>query len=337
MISNGPYQLSEWTHGASLKFKKNPSYWNSAQIKIDTIDVAYFTPDSTAKFNLYKDGKLDILNVMSKDDLPKARKEGWKTESHLDGGINFLEFNFREGRPTANKNLRKAFQLAFGDRKNYLSQVIAIPGNRPAFSLIPSSVIGAKRPFLVENTLNYPKEDLKAARAALERAKKELGSNFRPLVWLINDNALADREAQYFQQLFKTRLGIEIKIDKQIKKQRLAKMNAGDFDVAATNWSPDYPDAMTYAELKASWYRTNRGRFVNAQYDALITEALNETDAAKRSAKIGRANQLLTDEAGVIPTYESMILWTKNPRLQGVIRRAFGPDPDFTYASWKNE
>jgi oligopeptide transport system substrate-binding protein len=28
MLYNGPYVLSEWVHGASMRWVKNPLYWN---------------------------------------------------------------------------------------------------------------------------------------------------------------------------------------------------------------------------------------------------------------------------------------------------------------------
>ena len=63
-------------------------------------------------------------------------------------------------------------------------------------------------------------------------ALKELGLKQPPsLVWLTGDSPGAAKEAEYFQNLLQSRLGITLKIDKQIFKQRLAKMTAGDFDI----------------------------------------------------------------------------------------------------------
>ena len=54
-----------------------------------------------------------------------------------------------------------------------------------------------------------------------------------PLVLLTDDGSFSNKNAEYFQNLFRRTLGIEIKIDKQIFKQRLAKMTSGDFDMVS--------------------------------------------------------------------------------------------------------
>lgn len=335
LLYNGPFKLTEWIHGARIVMEKNDRYWDAATVKIARIDIPYITADGAAKYNFFKDKKIDVLVPLDADQLARAQGDQVKVQSHLDGGVWFIEFNVRNGRPTANKNLRQAISLAFGPRVEFTSKVIATPGARSALSLIPSSAKGIRRPFLKEYPIRSTPFDIKKARQHLELAKKELGGSIPPLTLLVNQNTRGDREAEYFQQLFKTQLGLEIKIDKQVLKQRLAKMNAGDFDLASTNWSPDYADPMTYAELKASWSRTNRGRWENAEYDRLIRAAQAESDPAKRMKAMAQANQLLLDEAAILPTYESMILWAQSPKVQGVIRRTFGPDPDFRYASLK--
>ena len=59
--------------------------------------------------------------------------------------------------------------------------------------------------------------------------------------------------------MFKKHLGLDIKIDKQIFKQRLAKMLSGDFDMVLAGWGPDYDDPLTFGDLFASWNLNNRG------------------------------------------------------------------------------
>lgn len=39
LIFNGPFRLTRWVHSASLRFEKNPSYWNREAIKLDVIDL----------------------------------------------------------------------------------------------------------------------------------------------------------------------------------------------------------------------------------------------------------------------------------------------------------
>ena len=60
-----------------------------------------------------------------------------------------------------------------------------------------------------------------------------------------------------------------MKIDKQIFKQRLAKMTAGEFDMVAAGWGPDYDDPLTFGDLFSSWNKNNRGLYSNPELDRL--------------------------------------------------------------------
>ncbi len=63
LLSNGPFVLTRWVHAASLTFEKNPRYWDAARVAIDRIEVPYFTQDPTTRYNLFKDGKIDLTGL----------------------------------------------------------------------------------------------------------------------------------------------------------------------------------------------------------------------------------------------------------------------------------
>jgi oligopeptide transport system substrate-binding protein len=155
-------------------------------------------------------------------------------------------------------------------------------------------------------------------------------------VWLTGESPLSSREAEYFQNLLKTVLGLELKIDKQIFKQRLAKMMAGDFDIVSAGWGPDYADPMTFADLFASWNENNRGKWKNATYDALIRKAQSTTNATIRMDSMAAAERILLEEQPILPTYERSVIYTHSERVSGIIRRSVGADPDLSEA-WARE
>ena len=130
-----------------------------------------------------------------------------------------------------------------------------------------------------------------------------------------------------------SKLGLEIKIDIQTFKQRLAKMTAGDFDIVGAGWGPDFDDIMTFGDLFASWNLNNRGRYDNPEYDRLVRVAMNNTDPKIRMDAMSELQQILFDDAVILPQYEQGVIYLLHPRVKGVVRRVVGADPDFTYAS----
>ncbi len=333
LLSNGPYILTRWVHAASLTFEKNPLYWDAAHVSIERIEIPYFTQDPSTRYNLFKDGKIDMTGL-DREQIGRAQADRFKMKSFAAGSVFYADFNHREGRPTANYHLRKAIQLVFNP-KEYVSKVVGIPGTRPGVTLIPAWVPGVEKPFRKEYPVEPVRPDLDEARRQLELARKELGGSIPPLVWLTGDDPFTARESEYFQYLLSSRLGIALKIDKQTFKQRLAKMTEGDFDIVAAGWGPDYADAMTFADLFTSWNENNRGRWRNARYDALIRKAQATADPRARMDAMAEAEKILLDDVGILLKSEAASVYVHSPRVTGIVRHVVGPDPDYTHARIK--
>lgn len=331
LLSDGPFELTRWVHGAELALEKNPRYWNADNVQIDRIAVPYITNDIGAQYNLFSDGKVDMLGI-PREQLGRAQADRLRMQIFEDGSVWYLQFNLRTGRPTADLHLRKAIQLVF-DPHEYVSKVVGIPGSRPGVSFIPHWVPGVKGRFREEYPITPVHPNLAQALSELELARRDLGGVLPTLFWLADDGPGSARDAEYFQNLFKTRLGIDVRIDKQIFKNRLAKMRAGDFDIVSAGWGPDYADPMTYAELLASWNENNNGKYQNTEYDALIRRAQSTADPKLRMDAMAQAERIALDELPILPTYERSLIWAHQPWVQGVVRRVVGPDPDLVFAA----
>ena len=112
-------------------------------------------------------------------------------------------------------------------------------------------------------------------------------------------------------------------------------MTSGEFDVVSAGWGPDYADPMTFADLYASWNENNRGRWKNERYDALIRRAQGTTDPRTRMDAMAAAERILLDDVAILPTSEGGAVYTRSPRLSGVVRHMVGTDPDYTRARFE--
>ena len=331
LIFNGPFTLTEWTHSASLKMVKNEKYWDKDRITLNEIHVAYITEDSRARLNLFIDGKI-VHTRLDGETYKDALTQRFRIRSFSTGSVFFLEYNHREGRPTDNVNLRRAIQHVF-DPDEFVNKVLATPGNLPGESLFPVWLQGVEKKFRQEYPAPRVEINLELARQYLEQARKELAvDEIPPLVLLVGNSPTAAKQAEYLQGLLKARLGIDIKIDIQTFKQRLAKMTSGEFDIVGAGWGPDFDDVMTFGDLFASWNLNNRGRYNNPEYDRLVRVAMNSIDAKIRMDAMAGLQQILHDDAVILPQYEQGVIYLMNPKLRGVVRRVVGPDPDYTYA-----
>jgi len=331
LLYNGPFQISQWVHSASLRMTKNPYYWDRSNITLNAINADYITADTRSRLNLFIDGKI-VSTELDGETYKDALTQRFRIRRFTTGTVFFLEYNHRDNRITRNLNLRRAIQHVF-DPDEMVNKVLATPGNLPGKSLFPVWLKGKHDKFRQEYRAPEAPLDLNQARQYLAQAKAELGlATLPPLVLLVGDSPTAAKQAEYLQGKLKATLGLDIKIDIQTFKQRLAKMTAGEFDIVAAGWGPDFDDVMTFGDLLTSWNLNNRGRYNNPAYDEQVRIAMNSANPAVRMDAMGKVQQIVFDDAVILPQYEQGVIYLLHPALRGVVRRVVGADPDYTYA-----
>ena len=331
LLFNGAFVMTKWIHGAEIQMDKNQLYWNQDTIWLEKIHIPFITSDSSTHLNLFKDGKVAMV-TLSEDTLENALRNRWQIRRFAEGTVFYIEFNHRPSRLTANLNLRKALYLA-SDPAELVYRVIKLPGYLPGASLFPTWLKGEHDFLRREYPAPPHRVNVDLAREHLEMARIELGlDEFPPLVLLVGDTPTSLKQAEYFQDVLRRQLGLEIRIDAQIFKQRLEKMTLGQFDLVASGWAPDFDDPLTYGDLFSSWNKNNRGLFRSDELDAQVRIAQGSLDTKERMHAFGEIQRILIDEAAIIPNYERGLVYVADPRLHGLIRRTIGPDPDYSRA-----
>ena len=331
LLANGPFRLTRWVHGAELVLEKNPRYWNAAAIRLQRIEVPYMTTDAQAELNLFLDRRIAMANI-APDSVRQVLLQRQRLRRFADGYVHFLAFNFRQGRPTQNLRLRRAIQAAL-DPGEIVNRVLRMPGLRPAESLFPTVLRGRERAFVDEYPLAAPARGDAIAQREFAAALAELGvTELAPLHLLTGEATTALRISEYAQARLAETLGVRLRLDRQITKQRLQQMSRGEFDLALQNWGPDFDDPVTFAELLASWNPINRGQYRSAGYDRWLGVALGSNEPAQRLAAFDELQRLVRDDAPLIPVYENARLYVQHPALQGVVRAPFFGDPNLRHA-----
>ena len=84
----------------------------------------------------------------------------------------------------------------------------------------------------------------------------------------------------------------------------LRELRRGELQMYAAGWIADYPDPENFVgKLFASDSRLNHGGYSNAEVDALLAEAATLQDQEARYRLYHQAEQLIIDDAPVIPTF----------------------------------
>jgi oligopeptide transport system substrate-binding protein len=101
--------------------------------------------------------------------------------------------------------------------------------------------------------------------------------------------------------------------------------------VGSMNWYADFNDPVTFLGLlKSDTGAQNYGDYKSAAYDALLAEADNEPDAAKRAQILARAEQTMLDDEGMAPIYFIVNRNIVNPKITGWVANS----ENFHRARW---
>ncbi|MEI8025570.1 MAG: peptide ABC transporter substrate-binding protein [Pseudomonadota bacterium] len=339
IIGNGPFKLTRWVHESSMRMEKSPTYWNASAIKLNAIDAPVILKDGGAIYSQQITGGLDMnMGALDRDRLKLAQKDKKAISSYQDGSVWWFEMNQRPQKLFSNQNLRQALRLVL-NRSEFVNKVIAIPGTKVAFGIVPDFLPGSKpsSTFRKESGLAWKDNDLASAKKYIAAYLAETKQTKVPSFTLLGDDGTAAKtQIEYLQGFLKKAFQTEVKIDIVPFKTRLQRMQDGQFDLVVAGWGPDYFDSMTFMDLFMSNNENNHGPFKDAKFDAMIVSAQKENDVVKRTAILTAAEKYLVEEkAGVVPVYQRSRSYIYSEGLEGFVRPPLGADPNLRYAYWK--
>jgi oligopeptide transport system substrate-binding protein len=332
----GPYYVSEWTRGTQVILKKNPNYWDAANIKLDEIDML-LAQDENTRQQLFDTGKIDILsNVRSEYVDSLKSKIDSKTVtliSEPQARNAYICFNNNDPKGVfTNENIRKAFAIAF-DRDAYCSSVLK--KNKAAGGLIPYGMSIGTDEF--RSLYKEPMSELLSQdpKALLQEGLKEIGKEGQTLeITFLQKNSDNETKvaAEYYQNQWQTKLGVKVNIETASDNSSFNnQVSKGLYQVCETGWGADYNDPMTFFQCYTTGDGNNPAFFSDATYDQLVNANKTETDMAKRGENFSKAEKILTvDKCGMSPVtfgYQNVVM---NSKLKGVyINGAGGPSLEF--------
>lgn len=334
IIGNGPFKLVSWKKENSMRLEKSSNYWNAKAIKLSAIEMPVLLQDRGASYNLFATGGLDITDLDA-ERLQVAMGDKKRIRTFNSGAVNYLELNQRPGKIFSNQKLRSAVRYGM-NRAEIVNKVVAIPGNKASFGLVPDFIPGSKSStsYRSEAPMGWKDGDTAKASALVAEYVKENGP-VPEIKLLAGDNSNAKKVGDYIQGELARICKCKVTVMNVPLKVRLQKMRDGEFDVVLAAWVPDYKDALTFMDLFLTDNEKNRGKFVNEQYDANIRKAMQSQDLKERVKLFHEAEKVLIENAGIVPLYQVGRVYLLRNRLEGVRRNQIGQDPDFRFAHWK--
>jgi len=207
-VCNGPFKLKKIDYNKEIIVEKNPLYWDSDTISIDSIKVSIIDNENTT-LQMFENGDLDWVGAYSSplpvDGIPYILKKKEHSIGQI-GGTTFCTFNI-EKFPFNNKNIRKAFGLSI-NRKAIVENITQAK-ELIATRIIPPVLMNGK------NILLYKDNNTKKAIEHLEKGLKEIGKTREDIniTFTYGSNIIHKKLAETLQENWQKVLKINVKLE----------------------------------------------------------------------------------------------------------------------------
>jgi oligopeptide transport system substrate-binding protein len=315
IVTSGPFTLKAWKHYDRVVVKRDPMYWDSANVRLDGIEF-YAVVESSTIMSLYKAGEIDAMlnhNVQApwldtiasyKDymDAPEAT-------------IEYYLFNCTRP-PTNDVRVRKALNMGLD------KQAVGTWRHQKALtSITPEGMFpGYPQP----KGDSFDPEKAKALLA--EAGYRDGAGRFDPAKFpvdqveiTINPDGGNIPVAEFLQAQWKQNLGITLPIKVMEQKTSLAARARLEYrGLFRTGWGADYMDPFTFLGLYYTPAGNNGTGWWDPKYAALLDEANRTGDKQKRYELLARAEALALDAQPVMPLFTTSARWMKKPYIKGM-------------------
>ncbi len=326
-ISSGPYILDSWTHDSEIVLTKNPDFYNADAVSLEKLVYKMYTTTDT-KLNAFKAGEVDVISL-SGDQTTTLKNEGFTPVEYTTQSEYHILFNC-DDEYMSNANLRKAIDACYS--RNDFITAIRKDASVAVNTFVPSPVSGYDGTSYSEALAAKIGTDgvVRSADAQPELAKEYLNKALEELNCTVEDlsehlsmncgdSDVAMNQAAFFQEAIRTVLGIEITVNPMQTKAQSAERSAGNYVMDITGWLGDYNDPMTWYELWITDGGNNSTNWSNAEYDALIEDAIVNTDLEARQEDFYQCEQLLLDEMPISCIYSAAGVYAVSGKVSNYI------------------
>jgi oligopeptide transport system substrate-binding protein len=312
MVSNGAYVLADWQPNNHIVMVKNDRYWDARDVQITKVTYLPIESDETAQ-RMYQAGQFDMTYSIPSGIYTQIGKQfGGELKSGRSLGTYYYNLNNQDP-ALRDKRVRQAMSMVI-DRDLLTSRLLQ-SGEVPAYGLVVNGTKGAE-PFKPDWASWPMQKRVDYARGLLRDAGY---GDAKPLTFTLtyNTNDQHKKIALFLSSEWRTKLGVNVKLENVEYKVLLKMRHDGRTQVARNGWFLDYNDATSFLDLVRCNSPQNDERYCNPQVDALIEQGNQQTDDAKRSALLTQAHTLAMSDYPLIPLYQYAVNRLVKPYVGG--------------------
>lgn len=323
-VGTGPFQFVEWLRQDRLVLAANPDYYIEGLPKVAGVRFINYGDANTALLD-YREGNLDFLFFFPDGQLQSVKDEfGEQFNEQAGLHVRYWGFNMNNGFLAENKLVRQAFAHAL-DRVTAWD-ILAEGARFPAtLGMLPPSM-PASTPATIYDF------DLERAAELLAEAGFPNGEGMPEIKISLLASIASEPQVVLWQQALEA-LGVTVVLDTQDGTTYWDSIVQDDAMIFINGWAAGLVDP---ADVFDFLIYDGRGsmRYVNEEVDALLDQARVELDETVREGLYQQVHDIVMEEAVVVPSAYSKVLWVAAPYIQ-----SFTPGGGGTYTAplWEVE
>lgn len=321
-VGTGPFMLKNLKQDDAVILARNEAYWgvdeHGNQLPyLDGIKVSFIKEDKT-DMNEFKKGNLEVKyrlpfdmidEILDANKQPKGEYAKFQFQNIPEFATQFYGFQLKD-EIFKSKDLRLAFNYAI-DRASIVDFTAKGEGI-PAFNgFVPLGMPGYDNSKVKGYEFNIAK-----AKEHLAKAGYPNGKGLGKVTLEINSGGgRNEKVAEAIQRMLQENLNIEVQISQVVWAQHTNNVETGKTNFWRFGWVADYPDPNNFfqlfygknvpATMEESSY-SNPTRFQSKAYDELYLKALATTNTKERNELYVKLDQMIVDEAPILPIYYSV-------------------------------
>ncbi len=306
----GPFRLTEYRVGETLKLGRNESYHLGAP-KLEEVE---FILSGGTQLLMYENDEIHIAGV-GLADLDRLNDPDNELYPELrtappNFSVSYIGLNVNEP-PLDDVKVRQALNFAID--KQEIASIVLGDLVEPADGILPPNFPG-----YYEGVSGYEFDPVRAKQLLADSKYGGDLENIPPITITtagsFGANVTLDMEVVL--QMWERNLGVTAEFQQTEFATFLKDLHKGRFQMFQIGWIADYPDPENFLDiLFHSESSNNHTHYSNPEVDALLMKARVETDETARYALYNQAEQQILDDAPWVPLWfdgESKLLVKPN-------------------------
>ena len=313
-VGTGPFALESMSD-EKLVLKRNNNYWRKDefgnQLPFLGKVIMTYTKDKRSELLAFRKAEIDLVLEIPAEEIEfilgslieaqEGKNIKHKVESESSMSMTYIAMAV-ESEEFSDVRVRRAFNMAI-NRDDIIDSWLEGEGWAANNGFVPAMK-------------NYPTESVtghsynpEKAKALMSEAGYANGKGFPELDFYVNtvEGSTVHKMAEAFASQIKQNINVQLNIKLCTIDERAEAVASGKAKIWRAGWIADYPDPENFLAMFYGGNITDQTSMMNAfkfqsdAYDAIYEKALLESDPEKRTALFVKCDQMVIDEAALIP------------------------------------